>query len=136
MVRRRTNRRLETQSEKERKLTLWFRNDYVDPILAATAPLSPPWYAATKTSTIRRQNGRLPRAGDVVAASVGPRPAFATLKIRSVETLRLIQIDDRLARDDGFPNAKTLRARLVETYPGETNFVLIRFDVVDASQLF
>ncbi len=125
MVRRRTNRRLETQSEKERKLTLWFRNDYVDPILAGT-----------KTSTIRRQNGRLPRAGDVVAASVGPRPAFATLKIRSVETLRLIQIDDRLARDDGFPNAKTLRARLVETYPGETNFVLIRFDVVDASQLF
>jgi len=55
--------------------TLWFRQVYVPQIIAGT-----------KTHTARRPSSRLPRAGEIVALSVGPRPPFARARVTSVET--------------------------------------------------
>ena len=53
--------------------TLWFKSEFVPDILAGR-----------KTDTIRRASSRLPVAGDIVAFSVGPRPAFAIAVILEV----------------------------------------------------
>ena len=54
--------------------TLWFKQEFVAPILAGM-----------KRDTIRFQSSRLPSIGDVVAFSVGPRPAFARATISHIE---------------------------------------------------
>lgn len=56
--------------------TLWFKSEFVAPILSGE-----------KRDTIRAQSTRLPRAGDVVAFSVGPRAPFAQCIIDRVETI-------------------------------------------------
>ena len=53
--------------------TLWFKGIYVAPILDGS-----------KRKTDRTRKCKL-QPGDVVGASVGPRPAFAVLKITSRE---------------------------------------------------
>ena len=54
--------------------TLWFKAEFVAAIMAGS-----------KRDTIRRSGTRLPRVGDTVAFSVGPRRPFATAKIIAVE---------------------------------------------------
>lgn len=52
---------------------LWFKHIYVADILSGI-----------KTDTIRRASPRLPKAGDQVMFSVGPRPPFARALIVSI----------------------------------------------------
>lgn len=56
--------------------TLWFKFEFVAPILSGE-----------KRDTIRAQSTRLPRVGDVVAFSVGPRTPFAQCVIDRIETV-------------------------------------------------
>ena len=63
--------------------TLWFKQEFVAPILSGE-----------KRDTIRAQSTRLPRVGDAVAFTVGPRPAFAHAIINSVETIASSDISD------------------------------------------
>jgi hypothetical protein len=53
--------------------TLWFKQIYVVDILARQ-----------KTDTYRKPSTRLPRAGDRIALTVGPRPPFAVATVESV----------------------------------------------------
>ena len=50
--------------------SLWFKQIYVEPILSGK-----------KNYTVRKQAKRNPNKGDIVALTVGPRPAFAKAKI-------------------------------------------------------
>jgi uncharacterized protein YqfB (UPF0267 family) len=61
---------------------LWFRREYVAPILSGA-----------KQITVRRASSRLPAAGDLIGASIGPRPPFAALRILRVEPITLDQLD-------------------------------------------
>ena len=56
--------------------TLWFKSEFVAPILSGE-----------KCDTIRVESTRLPRVGDVVAFSVGPRTPFAQVIIDRIETV-------------------------------------------------
>jgi len=54
--------------------TLWFKGEFVNPILRGE-----------KWDTVRPRSNRLPRVGDEVAFSVGPRPPFAFARVTAVE---------------------------------------------------
>jgi hypothetical protein len=54
--------------------TLWFKSCYAPDILAGR-----------KIDTIRKMSNRLPRVGETVAFTVGPRPPFARATITNVE---------------------------------------------------
>ncbi len=56
--------------------TLWFKSEFVVPILSGE-----------KRDTIRVESTRLPRVGEVVAFSVGPRTPFARCVIDRIETV-------------------------------------------------
>ncbi len=56
--------------------TLWFKQCYIAPILARE-----------KKDTIRRESNRLPKVGEVVALTVGPRPAFGQARIMRRERI-------------------------------------------------
>ncbi len=60
--------------------SLSFKIMYVDAIIDGS-----------KTSTIRKSTPL--RAGDVVALTVGPRPAFATARVTSVESITLDDLE-------------------------------------------
>lgn len=80
---------------------LWFKKEYVGPILSGE-----------KTDTVRINPVKGLKAGDLVGAHVGPRPRFATLRVTSVETIRLGDLD------------------------GERRQVIVRlYDVADADDL-
>lgn len=88
--------------------TLWLKSEYVAPILAKK-----------KRDTIRRRTNRLPQAGEVVAFAVGPRPAFATAVVESVESVGVLPAERR--------------ERLAELLDGETgDMVLIRFRLLNS----
>lgn len=54
---------------------LWFKSEFVASILAGE-----------KCDTIRKASSRgLPKVGDVVTFSVGPRPAFARATVLTIE---------------------------------------------------
>lgn len=58
--------------------TLWFKNEFVDPILTGK-----------KTHTVRKEASRLPVVGERVALSVGPRAPFALAIIIAREPIDL-----------------------------------------------
>jgi hypothetical protein len=89
--------------------TLWFKSEFVVPIMSGE-----------KRDTIRRRSNRLPRAGEVVAFSVGPRPAFAHAVVESVESVGHIQA---LRRD-----------RLHELIGEGGDMVRIRFTLLPSTQ--
>ncbi len=60
---------------------LWFKQRYVDPILTGE-----------KTSTIRAKQPRFTE-GDAVTFHVGPRPAFAIVRIVSIGQRRFASLD-------------------------------------------
>ena len=62
--------------------------------------------AGRKRETIRVLRPGLPSEGEIVAAQVGPRPAFALLRIEAVEPIGLDDLDD------------AHRAALARHYPG------------------
>lgn len=64
--------------------TLWFKQCYVSPILSGE-----------KTDTVRRESGRLPNEGDIVALTVGPRPAFCTAKITRRAQINLAALPEK-----------------------------------------
>lgn len=68
--------------------TLWFKQCYVSPILAGE-----------KTDTIRRESDRLPKEGEVVALTVGPRPPFCSVRIVRRERIDLSTIPDARRRE-------------------------------------
>lgn len=68
--------------------TLWFKQCYVSPILSGE-----------KTDTIRRDSDRLPVPGEIVAFSVGPRPAFCRVKIVKRELIDLAQLKNARRRE-------------------------------------
>lgn len=80
--------------------SIWFKQCYVAPILNGE-----------KTDTIRDgdKTGRF-RKGDIVAASVGPRPRFAVLEITDVELVDIdsIPVERGLALLELYPNTNGL----------------------------
>lgn len=71
--------------------TLWFKGEFVAPILSGE-----------KRDTIRKASTRIPKCGDIVAFSVGPRPAFAKARILSVKKTNPSQLStSRLAQVAG-----------------------------------
>lgn len=86
---------------------LWFKARYVPSILDGT-----------KRSTMRRPSPRLPQPGTNARASVGPRPAFATLRIESHRAIHVSELDEQYQRD------------LDAMYPGQTELVEISFSVI------
>ena len=61
--------------------TLWFKSEFVADILCGK-----------KCDTIRTQSTRLPKVGDVVAFSVGPRPLFAQAIIERIEAVTIAEL--------------------------------------------
>jgi len=87
-------------------MTLWFRRCYVADILSGK-----------KRDTIRRVGSRLPRVGQEVSLSVGPRPAFARALITSADPVSLAELDQE-------------RAAAVQQMYGSDPLVRLRFDLV------
>lgn len=56
--------------------TLWFKGKYVEPILSGS-----------KADTVRKNSPRLPKEGEKVKFTVGPRPEFAIAVIDSIERI-------------------------------------------------
>ena len=87
---------------------LWFKARYVESI-----------QREEKIDTIRRPSIRY-QLGEIVGASVGPRPPFARLRILSIESIRLSDLDPVRRREvvDCFPSCENelirLRFQLVE----------------------
>lgn len=61
---------------------LWFKQVYVGPILSGD-----------KVDTVRLKAVPWLHVGDVVGASVGPRPRFATLRVTAIETIEIDTLD-------------------------------------------
>jgi hypothetical protein len=78
---------------------------YVEPILSGE-----------KVSTVRRETCRL-QAGEIVRATVGPRPAFATLRITRREDITLHDLDAEYRRD------------VQRLYPSDRRFVRLTFTI-------
>src|SRR5579884_3898379 len=92
-----------------------FSPEFIDPILAGT-----------KRATLRRPpSGYHP--GDLVKAMRRNHPAFAELRIESVETLRADDLDEGVARLEGHGDVEGLRKSLERFYPGLTEFDLVCF---------
>jgi hypothetical protein len=101
-------------------MSLWFQQQYVDPILNGT-----------KTCTIRTHTRNVPAVGTECEFSVGPRTPFARAVIQSVVPVTAQQLTDDVARADGFANAAAMRDELRRLYPSVRRFVLIRFAVIN-----
>ena len=56
--------------------TLWFKSEFVDAIVRGV-----------KTDTIRRSSTRLPRIGEIVRLTVGPRSPFAHVRVLTVTSV-------------------------------------------------
>lgn len=85
--------------------SLWFKREYVEPILRGE-----------KRDTIRASTTL--RTGDQASASVGPRPPFARLHVTKVERIALAEIDDL-----------DHRAAVRSLYPGRRRLVRIHFRI-------
>lgn len=88
---------------------IWFQAIDVEAILARS-----------KTDTIRKP-GSPHKAGDVVRASVGPRPHFALLRITAAEPVRL--------RD--LPIER--RRRTAQLHPGYKQLCRLHFELIAPS---
>lgn len=86
-----------------------------------TADLAREIQAGRKRDTIRPASSRLPCAGEIVRAQIGPRRAFALLRIESAEAVLFDGLDE------------DRRQGLVRLYPGRDlrSLVRLRFDVVE-----
>jgi hypothetical protein len=94
---------------------LSFRQMYVAPIMRGE-----------KRATIRRASNRLPRQGDDVVLTVGPRPPFAHATVRRVERFTLDDCE-RWFAVDGHPNAEVMRRAIVDLYGEDAELVVIEF---------
>ena len=56
--------------------TMWFKGKYVEPILSGA-----------KSDTVRKNSNRLPKQGEKVKFTVGPRAAFAIAVVDSIESI-------------------------------------------------
>ena len=56
--------------------TMWFKGKYVEPILSGS-----------KVDTVRKNSNRLPKEGEQVKFTVGPKPAFAIAVVQSIENV-------------------------------------------------
>lgn len=63
--------------------SMWFKSEFVVPILSGE-----------KTDTMRRKSGRLPKVGDVVNFSVGPRTPFASAHVESLEEVSISSLSE------------------------------------------
>lgn len=98
--------------------SLSFKQRYIEGILSGD-----------KTSTLRKQAGRLAQ-GDVIAATcVWTDPPFAHLRVTAVEAVGIGDLTDGIARDDGFESAVELRKELAALYPGLETLTRICFEV-------
>lgn len=61
--------------------TMWFKSCYVQQILSGT-----------KTDTIRKTSDYLPKKGDVVGFSVGPRLVFCKARIDNVINIKVSEL--------------------------------------------
>ena len=61
--------------------SLWFKQIYVESIINGS-----------KKDTIRNLSARLPKIGEIINFSVGPRKPFASAKIVKIEDVNLNQI--------------------------------------------
>jgi uncharacterized protein YqfB (UPF0267 family) len=83
-----------------------------------------------KTQTLRRGVGAL-RAGAVVGAGCRyDRPAFATLRIESVDAVLVWELDDVDVQREAAGSLDALRAALRATYPRADALVRVRFELV------
>lgn len=84
--------------------SLTFKGRFIEPILAGT-----------KTTTLRRPSSRLPRLGERVnLICQWHRPAFAVGEVTEVRDVALDSLTDADAIADGYPDAESLRAAVIE----------------------
>ena len=95
---------------------LIFRSCWVGPILDGL-----------KVLTIRRRCRFVPGSSLVFCNGYRTSDRFAEAQLLENSELLLDDVDDRLARADGFSDAAELREGLAATYPGEESFRLLRF---------
>ena len=89
---------------------LWFKQRYVDPILAGE-----------KTATIRRKRPRFGE-GDLVSFHVGPKSPFAVARIASMEEVAFKSLDE------------TAQEGVRSIYGERATVWRIGFEVVDAAK--
>lgn len=85
-----------------------------------------------KTTTIRKPSRRLPAAGEVVEARARGSK-FARLKILRSEAIRLSNLTNADALEDGFADAEALRKTIASLYPGVDELVRLSFVVLPES---
>lgn len=97
-----------------------FQARWIEPILSGV-----------KTSTIRRASGPLPRPGEVVGLRCRyDQPPFAHARIVSVSPLALGQVDEQIARSDGFEGISALCRAILDLY-GHVPLARIIFELVE-----
>jgi hypothetical protein len=94
---------------------LSFQRGYMDAILAGR-----------KTATVRRVHNHLPKRGDDIVLTNGPRPAFAHAVVRRVERFTLAECP-RWYRADGHASPEVMHAAIVELYGDHAELVVIEF---------
>lgn len=89
-------------------MNIWFKQQYVQPILDGT-----------KTDTLRAKLLKNVQEGDILTASVGPRPAFALLQIIHIDTVKLYDLSHERRRSLRalYPDADTFYRYTFEATP-------------------
>ena len=87
---------------------LWFKNEFVLPILDGH-----------KSHTIRKSDARLPKVGEIVSFSVGPRPPFAKARVLKVRMVKLSELEP------------AQRTAVLRCYKNTTDLVRVEFTLIN-----
>jgi len=99
---------------------LSFKKAYIEPILAGR-----------KTSTLRAAT-HVQEGDEVNLACEWGKPPFAVVIATAVTDVGLADVDEDLARAEGFDSREELVAALAEHYPELDRFVRIDFEILRA----